>query len=470
MKLSNILIVLLLLAAFIPAAPASAQDQTSYPVYIVQSGDNLSSIASRFGISLEELENANNITDPNAIYIGMQLIIPGLQGIEGVLSTVTIPLGSTYLSTNREFQVDSHIVSRLNHITSPAEFFAGASMILPVQNSEKPLQPAAQISQAGSLLDAALTSGENPWTLALLNQQVNQWDYLPGELLFASEKEGRKVVNAVSENLLSLTIDPLPITQGDTVVIRIESAKPVTLSGEMDGRQLAFHQNENGAYIALQGIHAMASIGLSAVHLKGEFEDGTRFDFQQSLLLKDAHFFIDPPLYVPPEMINPEVTEKELLEIEKLVAPQTEPRTWNGIFASPSVYQELTSSYGNRRSFNDSPYDYFHTGVDFAGGFGLPISAPAPGVVVFAGLLDVRGNATIIDHGWGVYTGYWHQSEIKVKTGDRIEKGQVIGVVGNSGRVSGADQFPGAGAHLHWEVWVSGIQVNPILWLRKPFP
>jgi murein DD-endopeptidase MepM/ murein hydrolase activator NlpD len=100
--------------------------------------------------------------------------------------------------------------------------------------------------------------------------------------------------------------------------------------------------------------------------------------------------------------------------------------------------------------------------MDFGGGNGLPITAPAPGVVVFAGTLDIRGNATIIDHGWGVYSGFWHQSEFKVKVGDLVETGQVIGLVGGTGRVTGA--------HLHWEVWVNGIQVNPMGWLETVYP
>ena len=68
----------------------------------------------------------------------------------------------------------------------------------------------------------------------------------------------------------------------------------------------------------------------------------------------------------------------------------------------------------------------------------------------------------MIDHGWGVYTGYLHQSEIMVKVGDHVEAGQVIGLVGGTGRVTGP--------HLHWEVWVGGVQVDPLEWLEKIFP
>ena len=70
----------------------------------------------------------------------------------------------------------------------------------------------------------------------------------------------------------------------------------------------------------------------------------------------------------------------------------------------------------------------------------------------------VRGNATFIDHGWGVYSAYYHQKEINVGVGQQVQAGQLIGQIGATGRVTGP--------HLHWEIWVNGIQVNPLDWLR----
>jgi murein DD-endopeptidase MepM/ murein hydrolase activator NlpD len=120
------------------------------------------------------------------------------------------------------------------------------------------------------------------------------------------------------------------------------------------------------------------------------------------------------------------------------------------------------SRFGNRRSYNGSAYDYFHTGLDICGQVGDPIYATAPGEVVFSGLLTVRGGATMIDHGQGVYSAYMHQSEILVNEGERVEEGQLIGRVGNTGRVEGP--------HLHFEVLVGGIQVDPLPWLEGEFP
>ena len=74
--------------------------------------------------------------------------------------------------------------------------------------------------------------------------------------------------------------------------------------------------------------------------------------------------------------------------------------------------------------------------------------------------LQVRGNAVIIDHGRGVFTGYWHLSEIYVTVGQQVVPGQMIGLVGTTGLSTGA--------HLHWEFRIYGIAVDPLQFLDEP--
>jgi murein DD-endopeptidase MepM/ murein hydrolase activator NlpD len=93
---------------------------------------------------------------------------------------------------------------------------------------------------------------------------------------------------------------------------------------------------------------------------------------------------------------------------------------------------------------------------------GTPIYAPAAGTVVMAERLQIRGKVVILDHGLGVYTGFWHLSEINVSVGQPVEKGEVVGLVGNSGLSSGP--------HLHWEMRVGGVPVDPLQWTRRAFP
>jgi murein DD-endopeptidase MepM/ murein hydrolase activator NlpD len=123
----------------------------------------------------------------------------------------------------------------------------------------------------------------------------------------------------------------------------------------------------------------------------------------------------------------------------------------------------MTSAFGTARLYEGAEdFSRFHSGVDFGGPAGKPIYAPAAGVIVDTGFLDVRGLITIIDHGSGVYSGFWHQSSVSVEPGDFVEAGQLIGTVGNSGLSTAA--------HLHWELWVNGVQVDPLQWVRQPFP
>jgi murein DD-endopeptidase MepM/ murein hydrolase activator NlpD len=172
-------------------------------------------------------------------------------------------------------------------------------------------------------------------------------------------------------------------------------------------------------------------------------------------------------LYVESNTIDSAVTKPEEDQLYAITADATPAKYWNGIFSNPSAYPDcFTSYYGTRRTYYglDSNLEIqgFHSGLDFCGGEGLPITAPAAGKVVFAGPWVVRGNATIIDHGWGIYSGFWHQSEIDVQVGQVVEQGQVIGLVGGTGRVTGA--------HQHWEVWANGVQVNPLDWLQREYP
>ena len=83
-------------------------------------------------------------------------------------------------------------------------------------------------------------------------------------------------------------------------------------------------------------------------------------------------------------------------------------------------------------------------------------------MVVYVGMVSIHGNFTIIDHGWGVYTAYAHQSEVYVQMGQQVNKGDVIGATGNTGR--------SIGPHLHWEMWVNGVEVDPLQWARVSFP
>jgi murein DD-endopeptidase MepM/ murein hydrolase activator NlpD len=159
-------------------------------------------------------------------------------------------------------------------------------------------------------------------------------------------------------------------------------------------------------------------------------------------------------------LLQADVDAAEAETIRQIMNVTTPTRYFDGPMGLPAA-AAITSPFGSTRSYNGGTLLRLHTGTDFAGAPGAPIYAPAAGVVVFTGLLDVRGNATILDHGWGVFTGYWHQTESYVQVGAQVTPGQVIGTVGSSGRVTGP--------HLHWELWVNGHPVDAMQWVEMAF-
>jgi murein DD-endopeptidase MepM/ murein hydrolase activator NlpD len=450
----------------LPFSSVSAQDQTpNDPVYIVQSGDNLTAIAVKFGISSKELVSANNISDPNALKVGDQLVIPGLEGVSGFLSTVSVPFGTNIASLSREYNVSESMLVKLNHITSPSELYAGFSMIIPQPAGDtKPVAHTA-LFEGESPLELAAKSNLTPWELAVSNNLDAAWQILPQESLFYAGDENTVSTSTISSQITDIKINPLPLVQGKTTVITIKTRQPVTLTGSITDYELHFFKSGENEYTALQGIYAMQEPGLYPLTLKGDFEDGQKLDFQQSVYIKSGDYPKDPPLYVQDEFVDPAITQPELDWMKQTVSPASADKLWDGEFLSPSPYSYLeclNSRFGNIRSFNGGPYNTFHSGVDFCGGEGVQITAPAEGKVIFAGPLTVRGNATIIDHGWGVYSGIYHQSAISVQVGQMVKAGDPIGLVGGTGRVTGA--------HLHWEIWVNGVQVDPIDWLENTYP
>ena len=457
------LILLLALAASSIPQPAAAQ--SSGPVYIVQPGDTLSFIAARFNVSLADLIAANPSIDPNFLSQGQQIVIPGLEGVTGVLETEIVPLGDSLRSLSRRTQVSDAQLIKLNRLVSPTELYVGVSVIVPVQEGQAQYRSRASVGAGESLLELAIKQGSDPWSLVSVNGLGGTWSALPGDILYSptgNDEGGAGLPSA----FLSASVKPLPMAQGSTEVVRVQVKDGYTVSGALADHSLHFFPADGGQ-VALQGIHALLKPGVYPLRLEATLPDGTRQSFEQMALVAEGGYLSEDIPLNDPSTLDPAVNEAELQDILSLTALSTSTRYWEGIFTSPAVYADcFTSRYGTRRIYKVVNFDIevsgFHTGLDFCGGEGLQIFAPAPGRVVFAGPLTVRGNATIIDHGWGVYSGFWHQSQSYVNAGDFVEQGQVIGLVGGTGRVTGP--------HLHWEVWVNGVQVNPLDWLGQAYP
>lgn len=455
----------------LPLAPVQAQSlgAAQGPTYIVQPGDSLSGIAARFNVSLNDLMSANNLSDPNTLSAGAALLIPGLQGVSGVLLSNTVAYGETLNDLSRRYQVSVETLQKLNHITSPAELYVGVNVIVPQPENAQPLARRFTLTAGQSLLESAALQNQNLYTLTTLNALPGLWAALPqeGYYLPGSASLGQENANGLPPALQQVEIESLPLTQGRTAKITVTAPSGSQVEGVLVDKPLHFTALDSNTYLALQGVHAMLEPGPYPLRLQVTLPDGSVQAFEQMIVVQSGYYPDDPILLVEPSTIDPVTSDSELAQIVTLTTPFTPARAWEGVFRNPAYFEDcFTSRYGNRRVYigqgTEQKFYSFHSGLDFCGGEGLPITAPAAGTVVFAGPLTIRGNATIIDHGWGVYSGIWHQSKIDVRVGQTVQAGDLIGYVGGTGRVTGA--------HLHWEVWVNGIQVNPLDWLETAYP
>jgi murein DD-endopeptidase MepM/ murein hydrolase activator NlpD len=161
--------------------------------------------------------------------------------------------------------------------------------------------------------------------------------------------------------------------------------------------------------------------------------------------LRVAPTYVDPP----PDELARIVRDAELL---RTVFAKVTPRIWDGPFVRP-VEAPANSNFGSRSIFNGQPRSP-HGGVDFASPAGTPVAAAGGGRVAIAEDLFFTGQTVVIDHGLGLYSVFAHLSTLNVAEGDRVERGDIVGRVGATGRVTGA--------HLHWGVRLNGARVDPM--------
>lgn len=249
--------------------------------------------------------------------------------------------------------------------------------------------------------------------------------------------------------------------QGTTGLLRVYGAN---LAGAAVSGVRARWMNElrdfytvgDGYFYGLIAAAMEADTGDAPLDVFVTYDDGTRSS--QSLAVAiGLGSFIYQDVNVPAEktfLLDIETERNELSRLESLIAPITLERRWGREGFQLPVLSTLTSPFGAFRTFNGS-LSTRHTGWDIRVGAGLPVQAMAGGTVVYANTLDIRGNYVMIDHGYGVYSGYAHLSEISVARGDVLQRSQILGLTGATGRVSGA--------HFHWELavdgaWVDGVQ------------
>lgn len=384
---------------------ATAQEGATY---VIQPGDTLGEIATRLGVDLEALATANNISDINVIEAGQVLVIPGAQS--SLPRAISQP-GDTLESVAQRWNLPVEQLAALNQLDLSARLFPGQPLSLP--------------EDAGSTL--------------LRLGAITAVDY------------------------------PQQLVQGKTGWLTITSRRAVSIAASWNGLALPLtqHNGEHGvSYTAHLPVPALLGPGQFPLDLVYTARNGHAITRTFPIAVVDGGY-LSQEIDLPPDrglLLAPEISQAELITVTRVWSVTETPSQGSGPFQRPiGAEYGTTSPFGTRRSYDGGPYDTYHAGQDFGAGPGVTVTVPAAGIVALAEPLQVRGNAVILDHGRGVFSGYWHLSQILVTPGQRVEAGEPLGLVGNTGLSTGA--------HLHWELRIYGLAVDPLQFLTEPlFP
>ena len=323
-------LIVLMFALLYPVRTLAQETVPDGPVYVVQEGDTLWSIALQFGVNLDELTVYNQISNANQVGIGTRLVIPGLKGVSGELMTEAVGFGENLLSLSRKYQVAEADLARLSHLTSPAELYVGRNLILPVQENLRLSGERVTLSASQTALELAVLENRNPWEVAQLNNLSGPSSALPGEVLHLSGTSGAGPGGLPSEIQL-LQVDPLPLVQGKAAVIHLEGPSGLTVNGTWLEKPFEFLSQGDGSYYAIQGVHAMTEPGLYPLVIQGTLSTGGAFTFSQAVFVRSGSYPMDPVLVVSPETVDPAVTRPEDAQWTNLAQPVTLQKQWQEI-------------------------------------------------------------------------------------------------------------------------------------------
>lgn len=214
-------------------------------------------------------------------------------------------------------------------------------------------------------------------------------------------------------------------------------------------------RTDTGRWVAVVGIPLSAPVGSQNLEVvQGgkkstlSFTVGDKKYREQRITLK-TNKHVD----LSPEDLARYEREKKLQDDAYQVFSAQQP---SHLLLDRPVKGPLSSPFGLKRFFNDQPRAP-HSGLDFAVPTGTPVQAPAAGRVILVGDYFFNGKTVFVDHGQGMISMFCHLSAIDVKTGEQLARGQVLGKVGATGRVTGA--------HLHWNVSLNDARVDPAIFI-----
>ncbi len=259
---------------------------------------------------------------------------------------------------------------------------------------------------------------------------------------------------------------PLTLASGSPLLLKVQLSQPAKeLQGSWLGHALIFTKaKQDDSWYALAGIDVERAPGTYPLDLTATSTSGhSLHDVQQLKVLPGA--YKTTTLHVAENYVQPNAETQKNIAADSVVkaaayARQIDHPLWKGSFRSPVPFK-ATDSFGTRRTFNGELAS-IHRGTDFHAPAGTPVLAANDGEVIVAQHMFYEGNLVIINHGLQFDTQYMHLSKIEVKAGQRVIKGQRIGLSGATGRVTGP--------HLHFGVRWQDMYIDPVLLLHMSLP
>ncbi len=248
----------------------------------------------------------------------------------------------------------------------------------------------------------------------------------------------------------------LTAAQGQAVRLEVEHEPELTSVLAVWGDRAVPFVRRGERWVTAIGVDLDARPGTHDAGLVLTFADGREERRSQPLEVRAVEFPTTElrvePRYVELAPEDQARAERESREIAAIYSQLTPEPYWREPFVVPIPGTTGGRNFGHRRIFNGQPRAP-HSGADLRAATGTPVHASNRGRVVLAKELFFSGNAVFVDHGLGVYSVYLHLSEIHVEPGEIVERGQVVGLAGATGRVTGP--------HLHWGARVLDARVDP---------
>jgi murein DD-endopeptidase MepM/ murein hydrolase activator NlpD len=255
---------------------------------------------------------------------------------------------------------------------------------------------------------------------------------------------------------------PIEVLQGQLAQVKVSGENLLHVEGRMGKEILYFYPADDGSFSALVGADLETKPASTMLWLQATDHNGAQQQAEVALKIK-AKTYHRESFKVAREF--DQMSEETLAEIRReqaafarAFATSSAERYWETPFIQPVPQDASASSFGSRRIINGIPRAP-HAGTDLSAPAGTEVQAANHGRVVLVGNFFFAGGSVVLDHGGGLFTMYFHLSEFKVEEGGLVRRGDVVGLSGATGRVTGP--------HLHWGVRLNNSRIDPLDMLRK---